>query len=82
MVAAVEFKRCVAGIGIYGIAVCKFSLWQEACPVILFLVYKGSEVCLYCAVLPFGLVISLRTESPKVFFLFLKNSIVRTRISM
>ena len=63
MEAAVEFKRCVANAGIFGIVVCELSHWQQVCPVILLLVHKGSEVCLYCAVLSLCLAISLRMES-------------------
>ena len=63
MVAAVEFKMCVSNTGIFGIVLCKFSYWQEACLVILFLVHQSSEVCFYCAVLPFGLAINVRMES-------------------
>ena len=61
--AAVEFERRVAGAGVFGIVVGEFSHWQEPCPVILLPVHEGSEVCLYCAVLPFCLAIGLRMES-------------------
>ena len=67
MEVAVEFKRYIAGAGILGIIICKFSHWQEVCPVILILVHKGSEVFLYCAVLSLYLAISLRIESHKEF---------------
>ena len=63
MEAAVEFERCVAGASIYDIVVYKLSYWQEACPVILLPVHKGSEVCLYCTILSLCLAIGLRMES-------------------
>ena len=63
MEAAVEFERRVAGAGILGIVVGKLSHWQEPCPVILLPVHKGSEVCLYCAILPVCLAIGLWMES-------------------
>ena len=69
MEAAVEFKRQVAGVGILGIVVYKLSHWQEAYPVILFLVHKSSELCLYYAVMFFCLAIGLRIESCREFFL-------------
>ena len=65
MEVAVEFEKRVAGTGIFGIIVYKLSYWQEACPVILLLVYKSSEVCLYCAVLSFCLAIGLKIENPR-----------------
>ena len=67
MVAGIEFEKRIASIGICGIVICKFSHWQEAYLIILFLVNKDSEICLYCAVLPFGLAISLRIESRREF---------------
>ena len=66
--AAIEFKRCVAGAGIFNMVVCKLSHWQEACSVILLLVYKSSEVCFHCTVLSLCLTIGLRTESRREFF--------------
>ena len=44
MEAAVEFERRVVGAGIFGIFVCKLSYWQEACPVILLLIYKDWDL--------------------------------------
>ena len=69
MEAAVEFKRRMADISILSIVVCKFSHLQDACLIILFPVYKSSEVYLYCAVLPFGFAIGLRMESYRESFL-------------
>ena len=63
MKAAIEFKRRVAGAGVFGIVLGKLSHWQEPYPVILFPVYECSEVCLYYAFLPFCLAIDLRMES-------------------
>ena len=63
MEAAVEFKKRVAGGGIFGIDVCKLSHYQEACPVYQFSVYKSSEICLQYAVLSLYLAIGLRIKS-------------------
>ena len=70
MDAAVEFKRRMAGISIFGIVECKFSHWQETYSIILFSIYKDSEICLYCAILLFCLAISLRMESHRESFLY------------
>ena len=69
MEAAVEFERCVAGTGILDIVVCKLSHWQKPCPVILFSVYKDSEVCFLYAILSLCLAIGLRIESRRESFL-------------
>ena len=69
MVVAVEFKRRMASTSILGIVICKFSYWQEVCPVILFLIHKGPEVCLHCTVLSFGLAIGLKIKSCRKFSL-------------
>ena len=68
MEAAVEFEKRVSGVGVLGIIVCELSHWQQACPVILFSVHEGSEVCLHYAVLSLCLAIGLRMESRRVFF--------------
>ena len=65
MEAVVEFKKLVASASILGIVVCKFSHWQEACPVILLQVHKGFEVYFHCAVLSLSLAIGLKMESSK-----------------
>ena len=69
VITAVEFKRFVTGTGILGIFVYKFSYWQEACQVILYLVYKSFEIDLYCAVMSFGEAICLKIEGCKEFLL-------------
>ena len=71
--AAVEFKRRVASADIFGVVLCKLSHWQEACLVILLLVYKGSEVYFHCAVLSLCLAIGLRMESRRESFLMPKK---------
>ena len=62
MVAAVQFKRCVANAGIFCIIIGKFSHREESYPVVLLEVDKGLEVGFYHAVLPLGLTVCLRVE--------------------
>ena len=62
MIATVDRKRCVTGVGIFCIIKGKFSYWKELYPVILCKVDKGLEVSLYNAILPLGLTVCLRVE--------------------
>ena len=65
VVTAVQLKRCIADAGIFRIIIGKFSHWNESCPVILLKVDKGLEVGFHRAVLPLGLVVSLKVEGGK-----------------
>ena len=63
MEAAVEFKKRIAGAGIFGVVIFKLNYWQKAYRVILLSVHKGSEICFYFAIWSFYLAIGLRIKS-------------------
>lgn len=48
---------------VFRIIVSEFGYKKEPGPIVLFVINKNSEICLYFIVLPLGLAISLRVES-------------------
>ena len=59
MVAAVQLKMYVADVGIFRIIIDEFSYWKKPYSVVLLKVNKGMEISFHCAVLSFGLAVSL-----------------------
>lgn len=68
VVVKVKLKKNVIDIGIFIIIVCKFSYWQEVYLVILILIYKSFEICLYYTIFSFCLAISLKIKGHKKFY--------------
>lgn len=67
--AILKFEKYVAGANIFGIAIDKFTNWQKLYLVILFLIYKNSEVYFYHVILFIVLTFSLKMKSYKKFLL-------------
>ena len=63
MICAIELKKRVAGASIFSIIISKLCHKKKSCLIILFKVEKSPKVCLYYAILSFGLVICLRIKS-------------------
>ena len=59
MISAIKLKRCMAGVGIFGIIVSKLRHGKKPCPIILLKVNKDSKVGFYCTILSFGLTVRL-----------------------
>ena len=62
MIAAIQFKLCMAGACILGVVISELGHWQEPCPIVLFEIDKSSKVGLYGAILLFCLAVGLRVE--------------------
>lgn len=67
VIAAVQLRRYVAGIGVFCIIIDKFSYWKKPYQVILLEVDKNLDVGFYFTVLSFSLIISLRIKGGKKF---------------
>ena len=63
MIFAIELKKYVAGIGIFGIIVGKLRYEKKLYPIILLNVDEGLKVGFYCTILPFVLTVCLLVES-------------------
>ena len=73
VVAVIQLKGGIAGTSIFRIIIDEFSYWQELYRVIPLIVDKGSEVVLYCTILPFSLAINLGLEGGREFLLNAKK---------
>ena len=62
MISAIELKRCVAGVGIFGIIIGKLRHGEKSCPIILLEFDKGLEVGFHRTILPLSLAVRLRVE--------------------
>ena len=62
MISTIEFEKCVAGAGIFGIIVNKLCYEKKPYSIILLEVDKDSEVSFYCTILPLSLAIHLWVE--------------------
>ena len=62
MVAAVQLKKNVAGVYIFGIVISKLGHRQEPGPIVLFEINKGLEVGIHGAVLPLCLAVRLQVK--------------------
>ena len=59
MISAIELKRCVISIGIFGVVVGKLCYEKKSCSIILFEVDKSLKRGFHCTILPFGLTVCL-----------------------
>ena len=59
MIFAGEVERYIAGPHIFGIVECKFRHRQEPYQVVLLLINKSLEICLYCVIVPLSLTLCL-----------------------
>lgn len=69
MIVVIEFEKHMVSAYIFGIIVSKLSYWQKPSLVILLIVNKCFELCIYDTVLPLGLAVCLQIKgSEKLLF--------------
>ena len=59
MISAIELKKSVANVSIFGIIIGKLRHKKKLCPIILFEVDKDLKISFHCGILSFGLTIQL-----------------------
>ena len=67
VIVTIELQKHVICLSIFDIIIYKLSYWQKVCLVILFLIYKKFEICLYCTNLSFYLAIDQKMKGCKEF---------------
>ena len=73
MIFAIEFKKCVANISIFGIIIGKLCYKKKLYLIILLKVDKNSEVDFYYTILPLSLAVYLWVKGNREFLLNTKE---------
>ena len=59
MIFAIELKKYMIGVGVFGVIVSKLYYRKKLCPVILLKINKSLKISFYYTILPFSLAICL-----------------------
>ena len=73
MISAIELKRCVASVSIFGIILGKFCYKKKPYLVILFKIDKSLKIGFHYTILPFSMTVYLKVEGGGEFLLNVKK---------